>query len=313
MADRKPGSRKAGDALPPQAAPILQKLGVVPDSRWATPTAGLQFCWGSDAPSTVSFAGLHQRFGLALNRSIFEQHLRDAALAAGAQMLQFTPLKLQKTPQGWKVMFEEGLEVQAAFLLDATGRPSWVARQMGISRMALDQQVALYREVAEGTGTPWIQVRSVPEGWWYICQLPHARSEMLFTTPDTSEYLQKVQEGGWKVAAASTSFSPSIGGERWLAVGDAAFTFDPIASQGISQALTSGYYAAFAARDLLQGKKEALMAYTLTLLKATDGFFREWTGIYQAEQRFKDAPYWRQRHRLCPVQLPWWEEHKAWT
>ena len=127
------------------------------------------------------------------------------------------------------------------------------------------------------------------------------------------EYLHKIQEGGWKVAAASTSFLPSIGGEHWLAVGDAAFTFDPIASQGISQALTSGYYAACAARDLLQGKKDAVMAYGLTLLKATDGFFREWTGIYQAEQRFKDAPYWRQRHLLRPVRLPWWAEQQAQT
>ncbi|GEM44573.1 hypothetical protein DC3_02080 [Deinococcus cellulosilyticus NBRC 106333 = KACC 11606] len=239
--------------------------------------------------------------------------MRQKALEAGACILTSGPEGLQETPQGWTLKLQEGTEIHARCVLDATGRQAWVARQLGIKRHSLDAQVALYREVDSTDGPPWIQVTAVEEGWWYISQLPHARSEMFFTLPESPAYLEKIHQGGWKVAPASVTFLSQVAGERWLAVGDAAFTFDPIASQGISQALASGYYAACAARDLLQGRKEAILAYTLTLLKATEGFFREWAGIYQAEQRFGGSIYWQQRHNLRSVQLPWWQQAELFT
>ncbi|GGJ26853.1 NAD(P)/FAD-dependent oxidoreductase [Deinococcus roseus] len=306
--ERHPQRSKPGDALPPQAAPILQKLGVVPDPAWAVPTAGLEFRWGNDAVNLTSFPAVHQRFGLALHREAFEQHLRTLAAKAGAKFSAGVhPERVQETATGWRVSCHNHPEVLAHFVLDATGRQAWFARQLGISRIQLDAQVALFRMNQSVKGPPWIQVHSETDGWWYTSQLPQARSEMFFTVPETPAYLASIREGGWKAAAASTSFLNRIAGKRWLAVGDAAFTFDPIASQGISQALSSGYYAALAARDVLNGKTEAGAAYALTLLKATDAFFREWRGIYQTEQRFAGSLYWKSRHQLPEVQLPWWE------
>jgi flavin-dependent dehydrogenase len=44
-----------------------------------------------------------------------------------------------------------------------------------------------------------------------------------------------------------------VAGDSWLAVGDAASTFDPLSSQGIVKVLRSGVCASYAIADPLTG------------------------------------------------------------
>ena len=59
------------------------------------------------------------------------------------------------------------------------------------------------------------------------------------------------------VTAESALLSP-IAGEGWLAVGDAAASFDPLSSHGIGAALWSGELAAVVLRRFLNGDAAAL-------------------------------------------------------
>lgn len=51
------------------------------------------------------------------------------------------------------------------------------------------------------------------------------------------------------------------GGERWLVVGDAALTFDPLASKGIATALYTGLRAAATIAAVDHGDATAINAY----------------------------------------------------
>ncbi|MCW2811307.1 MAG: hypothetical protein JWP61_1765, partial [Friedmanniella sp.] len=86
-------------------------------------------------------------------------------------------------------------------------------------------------------------------------------------------------------------------GPGWLAVGDAAITFDPLASYGIGTALGAGVYAAAAVAGHLAGRPDALPRYAAVV----DGLFAPYLVLrherYTAERRWPDAPFWRRRHR----------------
>jgi len=50
--------------------------------------------------------------------------------------------------------------------------------------------------------------------------------------------------GSLRVVSAASTILSDVVGDGWLAVGDAACTIDPLSSQGISQAISSGMDAA---------------------------------------------------------------------
>lgn len=85
--------------------------------------------------------------------------------------------------------------------------------------------------------------------------------------------------------------------ELQATVGDAAVTFDPLASHGISSALGSGFYAAASVVEHLGGRVDALPAYAELL----DHNFAQYLMLcrerYALERRWPEATFWRRRHR----------------
>ncbi|MFL6293040.1 MAG: NAD(P)/FAD-dependent oxidoreductase, partial [Thermoanaerobaculia bacterium] len=84
-------------------------------------------------------------------------------------------------------------------------------------------------------------------------------------------------------------------GEAWLAVGDAALSFDPLSSQGISTALYCADKAASALGAVLDGDPGALPAYAALLDQIFSGYLQGHRLAYQAETRWADRPFWRRR------------------
>jgi hypothetical protein len=85
-------------------------------------------------------------------------------------------------------------------------------------------------------------------------------------------------------------------GEGWLAVGDAATAFDPIASQGLPNALASGNAAAHAAHRWLGGEQGALERYAAEMSAAYDFYLAGLRRHYQLERRWPDCTFWKARH-----------------
>ena len=99
------------------------------------------------------------------------------------------------------------------------------------------------------------------------------------------------------VRSARTQRLDKAVGEAWLAVGDAAMSFDPLSSEGISKGLQMGRAAADAAAAFCQGKSSPLADYA----RDADAAFAEYLdarcNFYAAERRWPDSPFWKRRRR----------------
>ena len=92
----------------------------------------------------------------------------------------------------------------------------------------------------------------------------------------------------------------SIAGDGWMAVGDAAAAHDPISSCGIGSAMGSGYYAARAIVELLQGRHPAREAYLSLMQRSYGAYLATYREQYARERRWADHPFWRARGSECP-------------
>jgi flavin-dependent dehydrogenase len=94
--------------------------------------------------------------------------------------------------------------------------------------------------------------------------------------------------------AQSSWLEPPVG-EGWLAVGDAAISFDPLSAQGILTALFTGMTAGQALHAHLTGDPDALTTYRTRLNAINTAYQRNRAITYRLEQRWLHRPFWRRR------------------
>ena len=96
--------------------------------------------------------------------------------------------------------------------------------------------------------------------------------------------------------AANTYFTERPVSADRLAVGDAAMAFDPLSSQGVARALTTGRQAVEVMLAARNGNADAPEHYLRSLKLTFDKYLQKRTHYYRTEQRWPDAPFWRRRH-----------------
>jgi flavin-dependent dehydrogenase len=82
-----------------------------------------------------------------------------------------------------------------------------------------------------------------------------------------------------------------VGGDHWLAIGDAASAYDPITSHGICKALANGWLAA----QVISGQSSQ-EGYTGSVQAAYRRYLAQRRHLYGLEQRWPDSPFWKRRH-----------------
>ena len=100
-----------------------------------------------------------------------------------------------------------------------------------------------------------------------------------------------------RVAAANSSRLDRVCGSGWLAVGDAALSFDPLSSQGLLHALASGLCAGTTSHRYLAGEAAALGEYASQMDDVARAYARLHAAYYEREQRWPQSAFW---HRRCP-------------
>ncbi|OGS76581.1 MAG: hypothetical protein A3D31_16410 [Candidatus Fluviicola riflensis] len=324
--------RKMGETLPPSVAPVLQALGIreLFDRPEHLVCYGNTYQWGSDTLHEKHFIQSTLGHGWHVQRDILENDLQDHARKKGIRMLTgYKLLQLDQQPdESWlmTVMTASGKEtIQADFIVDATGRSSKVARCLGIERRFLDELTGTmaYFSLPENTEiAQYTYVESVENGWWYAAVLASGELVTAFMTDarllekqmqEPKGYWQQLQQTnfirtifpenynpdfatGLHTQSAGTSCLEKCSGINWLAVGDAAFAYDPVSSYGMTSALGSGYYAGQAIAEFLSGKKEALHAYRFLTEKTFADYLPMWQRQYNLEQRWKDSLFWNARN-----------------
>jgi len=199
-------------------------------------------------------------------------------------------------------------------------------RRLGVARNQVDclAVVAMLFDLGEPGVIPSQALLEACEyGWWYAAKLPldrmivalavePARQRDLGAADVFMTALRRTRHAGrWLERGGATTacqpvpaLAPSailsrVVGARWLAVGDAASAYDPVAAQGIVKALRDGEAAADAIAKFLAGAGEA------PLLRYQDGVFARFTDylrlrqhLYGLERRWPQAPFWQ--NRLAP-------------
>jgi flavin-dependent dehydrogenase len=318
---------RIGESLPAAARRLFRDMGLWQDfqNQGHAPCYGAHSLWGGPDPVSADSIRDPDGPGWHLDRARFDAWLRlwacnqGAALVAPAKVADLTPMA-----DGWRLMLARHgrpLTVAARFVVDAGGRVAPLARALGHRRQAGDRLVCrwLHGVAAGGAGTT-VTVAE-PEGWWYTADLPERKRILAFYT-DADLPVAKASAGvkallararmqtGLAALLAAVDFEPvdragycaahsswitTTAGPRWLAVGDAALSCDPLSSQGLFNALYSGLMAASALRQALAGDAGALTNYQRTIAHVLDAYRTHLAAWYALESRWLDQPFWARR------------------
>ncbi len=101
--------------------------------------------------------------------------------------------------------------------------------------------------------------------------------------------------GRTRVTAAMSAIRRTLGGDGWIALGDAAATYDPLAGIGVAAALNKGLSLA----RLLLGESNAtaFARFAQAERAAFNDYLTLRRSMYRRESRWTNAPFWQRR--LC--------------
>lgn len=185
LADAGSGPLAVGEALPAAAGTLLADLGVadrVPGPGHL-PCHVTRSAWGSPLLASVTSIEDPHGPGLHLDRPLFDGRLRACARAAGAEVVEGTPVgaPLRRSDGAWSVPLgragRRGVVV-CEWIVDATGRRAAIAGGPGGARRRThDALVAVHVTLPAGDAdtAPGTLVESTAAGWWYTAPLPAGR------------------------------------------------------------------------------------------------------------------------------------------
>jgi flavin-dependent dehydrogenase len=310
-----------GETVPPAIMRPLARLGLWPAFLAAghRQSPGTVVMWGSDTPYENEFIVNPYGMGWHLDRQRFDDMLLGAARDAGAEVhegARIVDCRRDDRGADW-IVGADANHALAPWMIDATGRASWLARRHGSKRQALDRLVALVRFGSLDSTDDRTFIEARPEGWWYAAGLPGNRVALAFFTdadllvPDHARLWDRLVEdtalirgvvarlgelSSVHVAGASSEYLPHFTGPGWIAVGDAALAYDPCSGQGITKALESALAAAQAIEAHHAGDSHAMHRYGEAVTEALRNFIDSRRLHYRREARWQDAVFWQRRH-----------------
>ncbi len=333
---------RVGDTLAPPTSRVLAHLQVLRqfldqggNHQMAVPAVGTLSTW-RQAPGLGGGQDFHfelDGMGFHLDRRRFDAFLAQQASERGTELRQKTRVvDVQRKGNFFRLELESsGLrsQVEARYLLDATGRQASLARRLGARRETFDRQVGIFAFFQpEQEGIPCIEdqrtlVEPAAEGWWYAAAQQDGRAVVAFISDadlpavrrlrDAAAFdqelarteliaprLRGVRESLPSIHGSASGHLVPYAGEDWLAAGDAALAVDPLSGLGILKALAHGAFAGYALADRLKGKRDAFTKYRNLLEPEKANYLKHRARFYREEHRYSSATFWTRRQALPP-------------
>lgn len=326
------GSR-IGETIPPDTRLVLEELGVWDDfvNESHEPCLGSCSSWGDAKLGYNDFLFNPFGNGWHLDRRRFDLFLAKKTGEFGAEVRTCTKFISAERigREGFRLRLEadkgQTQIVTARFVVDAMGMHSGFARQMGAKKRFLDRLtcVSAFFELANASSFSQLtMLEAVEYGWWYAAKLPNAllavalasdpelirraslnrKDEWLACLTKTRHISANVAdcsliEDNLRVCTAPSLLLDNAVGDGWLAVGDAASTYDPISSQGIYKALSNGVEAAEIIAAFLVGDVERLSDYHSSVASRFEDYLANRNYFYGMEQRWSASPFWSKRQQ----------------
>src|SRR5712664_2984327 len=287
------------ESLSPSAVQDLNKLSVDMGQSISEVVAW----WGSEHEKRATYP--HAR---VVERSILAEALRTRAVEEGATEQEIGGhLSIDRQGDRWCLGWEAPKSGQhrftTAYLVDATGRAGVVARRLGAKWTTIDQLFSLAVEIVEPmVAGSWTE--SSPEGWWNLSSLAEKGTLSFYSSAvivreaqaeivaqfEKTEHLRNListrQFLNPTVRACGSSFPMPCAGPGWFAVGDAAWTLQPLASAGIAKALRDAQVV----RQLLEQESSR---YDRFQRVEFDAYLRRLKQHYSMEKRWPTRAFWR--------------------
>lgn len=322
--------RHIGESLPAAILPLLDLVGLRKKVEAADflRTRGAIVRWAGKT-RYVSEPVHSGRMGFQVDRGRFDELLLNEAKVAGVRVLQPAEARSVKRvlDGGWTVTAQGGnasVGVTANFLIEAGGRDSSQKR-----RRTSPPTLALfaYWKGARFAG-PETRVESGSNHWFWGAPLPDGTfNAAVFADPQSccntggieSLYRKYIGDslllqpgmrcaipGPIKACAATCFIAPDLCDETRIRVGEAAFSVDPLSSQGVILAITSALQASVVIHTIARASDAASMA---------NQFYRDWVAeavrrqkqfaekCYAEEAAIRDEPFWHVRSALQSAPL----------
>ncbi|WP_392435896.1 NAD(P)/FAD-dependent oxidoreductase (plasmid) [Yersinia sp. HM-2024] len=320
---------KVGESLPGAITPLLQATGLYPWFLKSKPLRnyGNISIWGSDSPQETDFINDPYGCGWHVDRPRFENYLREAAIDAKARFLHKPLTSVKTTAQSVEVNAGD-CTITARWIIDASGKSRTVAERLGGIIHRGPPLLSLYSWYSSHHADTRSIVEAIPTGWWYSAGLPedkrvlalqvNPKEARLYRQPaDFIAHLRDSQhikrwfaddehhDAPVHMTDATGSHLVNVSGQRWLAIGDAALSFDPLSSQGIYNSVYTGLRGAQAVfASLNNGDQTLLTEYNERILTIYSTYKEEIRRYYRQEQRWPEESFWAIHHNNKKQFLP---------
>lgn len=261
--------------------------------------------------------------GLAINRNAFDAELVRSAVAAGAEVETGKAIDAHRESGAWSLRVARSngdLVAEAPLLVDAVGRSK---RSVGLStqRSYFDRLVALACRLPTGSCSKTeLLLEATANGWWYVTRAADGEAAAVFLTDAdlllesglTRDEVFHAELAATHVVRhrlpplplavrlfgsdARTGKRGRIAAHGWIAIGDAAYSIDPLSGTGIQRCVESATCAAAECDAFLSGDVDALERYSIWANADFDLWLARRNEVYAAaEIEGPVGAFWRRR------------------
>jgi flavin-dependent dehydrogenase len=280
---------------------------------------------GPAIPRSVSWNGSQSAANTErlIQRRAFDSALLNDLTAANIPFYEESILSLSKENDTWKILCKSGKSYSSSFIVEARGRAAPVTKdshRKGANSLSICQN---WKTSMPSLLAPKAMAISLENGWLWLAnngngniftqasvsansQLAPNKTklstfihELLLSQPELAEITPFIKTDGKAVARSSSPvFNKQPIQERYIAVGDAAMSVDPLSGNGIFQSLSSALIAPVVINTILKKSQNKALAQTFYYQRLHHLFLRFsriGRDFYKMETRWPNHSFWQER------------------
>jgi flavin-dependent dehydrogenase len=311
---------RVGETLPPEIRKLLTELGVWEQflASERVESHGIRTAWETPVARHHDFLFNPYGCGWHVERATFDAMLARAAANAGAELMVSARITaLHQDPDGqWILEADQAGEkrtLHGRLIVDATGRQGFIARKLGSRTEVIDRLIGAVAVLSRTEIAQWTLIEAVENGWWYSAPLPAARTVFAYMTdsdlwknsdwedllrqaPLTSERAVAIElPPRIRIFSAASLLRQPVTGPHWVAVGDAAFAFDPLSGLGVYKTIETGLRSAAAIARALAGDASGLVEYESWTAQGFRSYLSIRNQFYRSVDRWPRSRFWQRR------------------
>jgi len=326
--------QRIGENVPSETLVLLQKLGV--ESQFAQdghePCPDFASVWGGKQVGYNDAIVNPYGHSWRLNRHAFDLALINKASELGVDLQWHTRfIKAEKLllddREGYEIHFQTDAQdtrfVRAGFVVDASGSKATFAKGQNVKKLVDDKLIAIVRfaQLEQPHKGKQVRIEATACSWCYHSLLPQQKvMSMLIAELSDRKALEKNAYQDFKTQLLNTlwvgdqlkeiellnesyhtyqitsGMLEQVEDGNWIAVGDAASCFDPVAAQGIYKGIRHGIFAAEVISAKLKGETPSIN-YSDMIKQDYRNYLRNRAHIYQLEQRWPNSDFWQKRSK----------------